>query len=464
MKRKLSIFLFFTISGFLLTAQSETPIPGPVIDNIKMRVDSGNHVGIVVGIVDEQGSRFYSYGFKSLAKQDPVDLHTVFEIGSISKTFTGVLLAEKVVTRTMNLDDPIQKHLPASVKIPQKDGQSVSLKHVANHTSAIPRLPSNMKPANPLNPYADYTVQQMYDFLAECELPRAIGAKYEYSNLAMGLLGHLLALKSKMTYEELMLDKIAKPLGLTQTKIQLNDDMKASLAEPHDLGLKVENWDIPAMAGAGGIRSTPEELLTYVAAHLEEDGSDLSKAMQLAQKTEPVGEDQQPKVGLAWHSVSSGDLDIVFHTGQTGGYHSFAGFCTQNQTGVVVLTNSTENIDNIGFHLIDPKMPLLPFTKPPAINAKKKEIKLKEEILQAYVGKYQLAPQFFIDVTLEAGQLYLQATNQPRFPLFASSENEFFLKVVEAQITFNRKDSEEVSGLTLFQNGGQVPGKKIKEE
>ena len=149
MKRKLTIFLCFTISGFFLSAQSETPIPGSVIDNIKMRVDSGNHVGIVVGIVDEQGSRYYSYGSKSIAKQDPVDLHTVFEIGSISKTFTGVLLAEKVVTGTMNLDDPIQKHLPASVKIPQKDGQSVSLKHVANHTSAIPRLPFEYETSKP---------------------------------------------------------------------------------------------------------------------------------------------------------------------------------------------------------------------------------------------------------------------------------------------------------------------------
>jgi len=208
---KKSVATLFLFVGLLSACQAQ--ITNEVTSNIRLRVDNGTNTGIVVGIIDADGPHYYSFGVKSLKSNEAVDEYSVFEIGSISKTFTGIILADMVLNDEMNLDDPLQKYLPEGITAPTRNGESIKLVQMANHTSSLPRMPDNFKPANPANPFADYSEKQLYDFLDNYELTRDIGSQYEYSNYAAGLLGHIMATMRGVTYEELMIDVIAGAIG-----------------------------------------------------------------------------------------------------------------------------------------------------------------------------------------------------------------------------------------------------------
>lgn len=574
MLKIITMLVFFV--GFFLVSNAQPNLSQEVKDNIKLRVDNDINTGIVVGIIEGDKTYYYSYGVKSLNGKEPVDERSVFEIGSITKTFTGIILADMVVKGKMKLDDPLQKYLPEGITAPTRNGASINLTHLSNHTSSLPRMPGNFNPANPANPFADYSEKLLYDFLKSYELPRDIGSQYEYSNYAVGLLGHIMASSQRMTYEALMIDIIAIPLGLQDTRITFTPTMKKNLAMGHHDGVQVENWDLTALAGAGAVRSTAVDMLKYVRANMGKGKSKLYPAMQLSHKNSRA-EGTSPMVGLGWH-LTAGDMsEIIWHNGGTGGYRSFAGFIKGGDKGVVVLTNSTASTDDIGMHLLNPKVPLTEIklsigvkmksivdaqgldtavktywelkkgqgdkydfsesqlnrlgrdymhigeTKkaiaifglnteayPESSNAfyslgeafqkegsndkaienykkslvlnpgnqqgidmlKKlgvdasdvlKEITVDTETLESYVGKYELAPGFIITVSREGNQMKAQATGQPEFPIFPKSTNVFYLKVVEAQLTFNRNAEGMVESVTLHQGGRDIVGKKLKE-
>jgi CubicO group peptidase (beta-lactamase class C family) len=358
----------------------------------------------------------------------------------------------------MNLDDPLQKYLPEGVTAPSRNGAAIKLLHLSNHTSSLPRMPDNFSPANPNNPFADYSEKQLYDFLKSYALPRDIGSQYEYSNYAAGLLGHIMATSAGKAYEALMIDVIADPLGMKDTRIAFTPEMKKNLAMGHSGGVQVENWDITTLAGAGAIRSTAVDLLKYVGANMGKVKSKLYPAMQLSH-TNSRAADAIPVVGLGWHTTASDALEIIWHNGGTGGYRSFAGFIRGGNRGVVVLTNSTASADDIGMHLLNPKVPLTVAKPSEAV----KEITVDAETLQAYAGKYELAPGFILEVSREDTQLKVQATGQQKFPVFAKSKNVFFYKVVEAQLTFNQNAEGLVETVTLHQGGRDIVGRRLKE-
>ena len=567
------IALFIGISSF---CQVQDKISEEVKENIKKRVENGINTGIVVGLITPQGTTYYSYGVKSLETNAPVDENSVFEIGSISKTFTGILLADMVVKGDLKLDDPLQNLLPDGITAPTRNGESIKLFHLSNHTSALPRLPDNMTITNPGNPYAAYTEKHLYDFLNGYELTRDIGSQYEYSNYAVGLLGHVLASKRDLTYEELMIKVIAKPLGMENTSVAFTDQMKKNLAMGHSNGLEVENWDLPTVAGAGAIRSTAVDMLKYLAANMGLEKSDLYAAMQLSHKNSG-GKDSNPIVGLGWHTTVNDGVEIIWHNGGTGGYRTFSGFTKDGSMGVVVLSNSDAGVDDIGIHLLQPTAALITpkasiatklksiydsegveaatkaywdlkrtqkkeidfsenllnslgysylekgeiekaisvfglnveaypnssnvydsygeallksgdkekaienYSKSVALNPGNeggikvlkelgvstdnliKEIKIDDSLLQSYVGNYELAPGFVITITKEGSQMKGQATGQGQFDIFPKSENEFYLKAVVAQVTFNKNDDGEVESLTLWQGGQKNTGLKLKE-
>ncbi len=168
-------------------------LPAEVRGSIVNRIEAGRNVGIVIGIIDSSGSRYYGFGRVLLPDGAAPDEHTVFEIGSVTKVFTTTILADMVVRGDIRLTDPITEYLPPTVSAPSGNDRQITLADLATHTSGLPRLPSNLIPADTANPYADYTVDQMYSFLSGYTLLRDVGAEFEYSNFGMGLLGHLLA-------------------------------------------------------------------------------------------------------------------------------------------------------------------------------------------------------------------------------------------------------------------------------
>ena len=443
---------------FLCTAVGlAQSLPQDVTSHLDQRVEQGFNPSIAMAFISKDSVNTYYVGSTQLEGGSPVNGETVYEIGSISKVFTTIILAEEVLAGRMALEDPAQNYLPSTVTMPSRNGQLITLKDLATHSSALPYMPNNINPEDPLNPFADYTVEQLYSMLNSYTLPRDIGQQYEYSNLAMGLLGHILELHTGQAYEELVLERIAKPLGMTDTRVVLTDNMKAHLALGHNEQMQVtSNWDIPTLAGAGALRSTTNDMVKFIKANMNPDDSALGKAMALSHKMAYSNPAQNFEMGLAWHYANN--KTIVWHNGGTGGYRAFTGFNPEAQTAVVLLTNSVQGLDEIGVKLLGQDLTL----ELPKKRVFPEEVTLSDELLNSYVGEYALAPTFSISVFIENNQLYGQGTGQPPFELFASAKDEFFLKAVEASISFQRDDQGTVNRMVLHQNGQDLPGTKVK--
>jgi serine-type D-Ala-D-Ala carboxypeptidase/endopeptidase len=440
---------------------AQTGIADDEIKSILLdRVDRAKRsVGIVVGLVDEKGTRIISYGKPSQTSNQTVNGDSVFEIGSVTKVFTAVLLADMVERSEVGLNDPISKYLPKSVKTPTRDGKEITLLDLSSQTSGLPRMPSNFSPKDRQNPYADYTVDQMYAFLSGYTLTRDIGAKYEYSNYGVGLLGHILALRAGADYESLVRTRITQPLKMDNTGVKLTPEMQAHLANGHDAALRpAANWDLPTFAGAGALRSTANDMLKFVAANLGLIKSPLLTAMQKSHQPQHDTGMPDLEIGLGWHILKKFGAEIVWHNGGTGGYHSFIGFDKKKRKGVVVLSNSTNDIDDIGRHLLESQYPLSRFEPP----KERKAIKLDPKMFDTYVGEYEIAPNLLLKFSREGDQFFVEAMGQGKVEIFAETENDFFVKVVDAQVTFVKDDKGQVTQVVLHQNGANTPARKIK--
>jgi CubicO group peptidase (beta-lactamase class C family) len=416
-------------------------------------------VGIAVGILNEKGTKLVNYGKMKVGEARDVDADTIFEIGSITKVFTCILLADMVERGEMKLSDPISMYLPKTVKCPTRDGKEITLIDLATHTSGLPRMPTNFKPKDPKNPFADYTVEQLYEFLSSYTLTRDIGSKYDYSNVGMGLLGHILTLKTKKDFETLVVERICKPLKMNDTRVALSAEQKSRLATGHTQDLTpTPNWDITTLAGAGALRSTVNDMLKFAAANLGLVKTKLDSALQLSHKMQRPTDSPNLDIALGWHINKRFGTEIIWHNGGTGGYRTFTGFDPKKRAAVVVLSNSGVGQDDIGLHILESQFPLQKFTP----TKQRTEIKVEPKTLATYVGEYQLAPNVTLTVTQEGDRLSAQVTGQQRFEIFPEAENEFFLKVVDAQITFVKNDKGEVTQLILHQGGQNIPAKKVK--
>jgi D-alanyl-D-alanine-carboxypeptidase/D-alanyl-D-alanine-endopeptidase len=449
------------IASFALLASrglaEQSPAATPVLPDAEIRkilierIDRQRQsVGIVVGVIEPAGRRVIAYGSMSKSDPRPVNGETIFEIGSISKVFTSLLLADASERRELALTDPVAKFLPAKVKIPERGGRAITLQDLSMHTSGLPRLPANMKPKDAANPYADYSVEDLYQFLSAATLTRDIGSQYEYSNLGGGLLGHVLALRAGMEYEALVSSRITGPLGMNSTAITLSPDMKARLAGGHNAGLQpVANWDLPTLAGAGALRSNTNDLLTFLAANLGYVQTPLASAMAAMPKVRRPTGGQDLEIALGWHIFTAHGKEIVWHNGGTGGYRTFIGYDAAARAGVVVLSNTSTPAgpDDIGRHLLDPQAPLLPPKTPHT------EVPVDPKVYDGYVGRYQLAPSAILTVTKTGNRLFAQLTGQPSFEVFPESAKDFFYKIVDAQLTFEPDSEGKATAVVLHQNG-----------
>ena len=420
---------------------------------LKSRLLTGTGTGFVVGILESGTRRVVTAVADGAADPPSLNGDTVFEIGSVTKVFTASVLASMVERREVALQDPVKKCLPGSVRMPTRGGRDITLLDLATHTSGLPRVPANLLPKDNMNPYGDYSAEKLYQFLSAYELPRDVGAQYEYSNLGMGLLGHALARCAGTDYETLVVERILKPLGMNDTRITLTPDMRARFVSGHDQsGAPTANWDLNVLAGAGGLHSTVNDLLRFVAATLDAN----SPLVGIVQRTHAALRDTtipQTRIGLAWHIRRVGDRDIVWHNGGTGGFHAFVGIDPRAQTAVVMLHNGAAGHDDVAFHLLEPGLPLAERAPAPKVRT---SIAVPASLLDRYTGEYIVTPAVTFTVTREGDALFLEVTGQPKARMYAESETSFFLTVVDAQIRFVR-EGEHITGLVLHQNGRDVP-------
>lgn len=435
---------------------------------LKQRIDKERRaVGIVVGIVTDKGTRIISYG---RAKGDgptspgyqgdeaaltrPLDGDTVFEIGSITKTFTATLLADMARKDEVSVDDPVAKYLPADANVPSKDDQAITLRLLAQHLSGLPRMPDNFRPKDLMNPYADYDAARLQDFLLGHTLRRDPGESVEYSNLGYGLLGHALALKAGQSYEDLVRERITGPLGMSDTVITLTPSIKARLAQGHDDRLEAAaNWDLGAVGGAGAIRSTVNDMLKYCAANAGIADSPLRETFAVAQELKhPRGRGDTPG-SLAWSAPQQrGGRQIWWHNGGTGGYHSFMGFDHEAKLGVVVLSNCVSDIDDIGMHLLVRTSP---------VDVKRTAITLPREALEKVVGVYEVGPGSYRTVTRYRDRLFMQRTRQMRREYLAEAPNAFFNSELKSTLAFTASDSGAITGLVVRGPSGESPSERV---
>lgn len=419
----------------------------PKIDPLAQPLlDDGLVVGFVVGIVQNGRSQVIVYGETVRGSGVAPDADTVYEIGSVTKAFTGVLLADMLQQGLMKLDDPAQKYLPQSVKMPIAQGQAITLEHLATHTSGLPRLPENLSPADPTNPYADYSTQMLFDFLNGHRIRRPPGED-EYSNLGMGLLGHLVARQSRKSYEQVLIGRICEPLGMADTCITLSANQRERLAPPYDASLQPDhNWDLDALAGAGAIRSTCRDMMTFIEANLADDDRPITQALQLSHRKQHTMSDGQA-IGLGWHIARDGITR--WHNGMTGGYHVWLAVVPSRNVGVVVLANTASmQITTFGEQIT--RIALGGEVQP---TKRRQTIEVNAHLLESYAGVYDLTPQFRLAVTVEDGKLMVQATGQSKFQVFPESKTRFYYKVVDAQLTFVVSPDGTVTHLVLHQNG-----------
>lgn len=294
--------------------------------------------GLVVGVVEPGGDRVLPLGVASRQDDTPVDAATRFEIASVTKAFTGLLLADLAVRGRVSLGDSLATLLPDTLSVPGYQGQPILLRHLATHTSGLPRLPDNFHPSDPDDPYRDYGQRELYAYLDAATLPRGPGAQYVYSNLGVGLLGHGLGRREGQAYAELLRDRVLDPLGLTDTYVADADSADGRLAVGHDGSQAVPYWIFDALAGAGALRSTASDLMAFLEDQLDPDGTPLPSAIRLSHDVHHRAGGSL-EMGLGWHVDPTIGSGLLWHNGATAGFRSFVAFEPEAGVGVVILCN-----------------------------------------------------------------------------------------------------------------------------
>ncbi len=410
--------------------------------------------GVVIGRVKGGTSSIISVGTRDDNPAHPMTDSTLFEIGSITKAFTGTLFADMVLKGEVALDDPVAKYL-TGWSIPSYKGKPITLLDLATHSSGLPSVPDDFKPTNPSDPYADYPETRLAAILARNQLTHAPGERYEYSNTGMALLGRALAERAGKPYEVLLRERILAPLGMADTRIDLTaaDELRAASGHT-ELLTPTAAWHLPAFLAAGALHSTVPDLLRFAAAVRDTSHGPLARAMAFAiRPRRPYN--ATDSIGLAWHHLHVDGRDIVWHNGGTGGFRTFLGVEITSGRAVVVLNNAAISMDGIAVALLRGQPP----ASPPVAEVVQ-EISLPATALAKFVGRYEFAPTFAMEVSQDSTGLSIQATGQPRFRIFPSAPTVFFLKAVKAQLEFDVDAAGKVTGVTLRQNGNAAAARK----
>ena len=451
MQAKAGVFLLTLITVSLAARVLYADAPD-VQAIVRERVENDLNVGIVVAIVEPDGTRFYSHGTLAKSSDRKVDEDTIFEIGSVTKIFTALLLVEMAERGEVSMEDPITKYLPDSVKVPTMGEQPITLHHLVMHTSGLPRTLGDRFAIGTEGPYAEWTAPRIYELLSDCTLSQAPGTMWVYSDLGVGLLGHLLSLKAGMDYEKLVATRICDELGMKSTGIALPDSLKKHLATGYHDDAEVPGWEFHALAGTGALRSSARNLAKLVAASMGLKETKLYPSIQKMLRMREGTRQRFLQQACGWHVHSRFDTQLYTHSGGTGGFRAFIGFNPERRIGVVVLSNCTSDINDIGLHLLEEQNELRKVRKTVTIDPK---------LLDDYVGRYTVHPRLVLVVTREGNKLMIEQPGGGKLQVLPESDSKFFFRVMDGQISFIRDEDGKVNKLILHQFGRENTGTKV---
>lgn len=344
---------------------AEDKLGSKIREFIAEKVLNQSKSSIVIGFIDPKGTVVYNFGNISEANNVPVDSSTIYDLDSLTKTFTTLALADMVNEGIVNLDDPIAKFLPSNISIPTYEGFNITVEDLATHTSGLPFLPPNIwtnKSAGEIN--SSYTVSDLYDGLSNTSLLSKPGAKFLYSDFGMGLLGQILINieGNGSTYEQIIKDRVLNILGMNSTKVTLTEkEINDRFPNGHINGSVVFTPKIPeSITAAGGLKSTADDMLKYLAANLGLLHTTLDDSFRLQHLIYHPVQMQNPMhyyeyVTLGWGVITNLGIELVNHQGSYLGWNSFIGFIPSEQTGVIILCNcdkSDMNTKSLGLVLL----------------------------------------------------------------------------------------------------------------
>lgn len=336
----------------------EPPLETAARELVEQFVEDKPYLAVSVGITVD--GKKIDFGVGKVEGQAP-NASTLYEIGSVTKVFTGTLLADSALRKKVRIDDPVQKYLPDDLRVPARDGCQIGLGHLATHTSSLPVQPPTLPLLATLNgtrsnPYSKFDLKKLSKSLGSLKLGRPIGSKHAYSNLGVGLLGHALAEANGCeTFEEALRQRILEPLEMQDTSIRLTDERRARMAPGHTASGEVTStWDFACLSACGGIRSNVADMLVFAEASMANDGPLKGAFSQAKQTWRYVDSSGRTCAGLCWMRMRTPRIkgDVWWHNGGTGGYRSFFGTIPGKKIAVVVLSNSAGSVDKLALDVL----------------------------------------------------------------------------------------------------------------
>jgi D-alanyl-D-alanine-carboxypeptidase/D-alanyl-D-alanine-endopeptidase len=322
---------------------------------VEVELDRGvrRRAGLVIGVLRDGATCVRGRS----ADGAVLDGRSMFEIGSVTKTFTSLLLADGVVRGEWTLATPLRDLLPQGTSVPSSTGVEITLEHLATHTSGLPNAPipivaGSVQMLRGRDPYAGLTADGLLRALGRARLKRTPGTgAVHYSNLGVGVLGLALANATSRSYADLVEERICRPLGLVDTRVDehLSVVQRSRMVPGHRRrGKPAAAWPLDGMPAAGALRSSADDMLRYLSAQLNPGHTELAEAIRL---TQVLRDDPEPAVGLGWMRLDRPHR-LWWHTGGTGGYRSFAGFRPDQRDAVVVLSSQARSVDLLGLRVL----------------------------------------------------------------------------------------------------------------
>ena len=434
--------------GFPATAVAKAET-GELADLIARRIrDQKRGTGAAAGFVHDGRLSVTSYGAAGLRRRTRPDGHSVFQIASLTKIFTALLLADAVQRGEVALDDPLARHF--AVAPPAFEGRAITLRDLATHTSGLPLRPASRADRDQNDPYAGYADADLHNDVLAIRLERAPGAAFAYSNFDYGLLGDALCHRLGRSYGELLASRILGPLGMTDTRLKPPAPDARRRVDGYDPAFQpMRPWDFGALAPAGGLFSTIDDLAKFVALWIGDGRGALAVAAKTMLAVDRPGDDADTRMALGWRVTTHDGVRVVWSNGSGGGVRSFMGFNPASATGVIAFANmaSARGVDDIGMHVLDPALPVDVSVTPARV-----AVTVPGAVLDRYVGTYTYAPDDSITIVRAgAGIAFVQGPN--RAPLLAAAPALFFFPDDNVTIAFETLAGGPSPALVLTQGG-----------
>jgi len=366
MRKLLFIFTLFLLGASNSMGQDRANLKKEIdkIIHYDTNIDLKTTPGMVIGVKYQDSIFFFSYGSVSKEDKKEPDENTIFEIGGLTKAFTASLVSVLVDEGKMDFEKPLNEYLPESNKNP--DLEKITIDQLLTHTSRLPRMPMEfgVKEIEDNNPYAHYTNSDLMDFYKKYILIESKKKKrkkknkdnYLYSHLNYALLENAVVVSQKNSFENVLMKELIHPIGLENTKIELSDEEKNQMASGYNIaGKPVDPWTFQSFKASEGLKSTAKDLIKFAEAHMNVASSNIGNSLEKTHiPLKKTGLNKRVKSGRGWHIISTNKkfYDIVTHPGSTNGHRSYLSFIKETKTAVVILTNSENGIDNLGYRIL----------------------------------------------------------------------------------------------------------------